>query len=80
MDHATLPNGTVYTETVVFSPPARYKDEAPYQIAIVDLDADRRMTVRIAESNGGGRVQIGDVVRFVQWKDDVAYFQKADAI
>jgi uncharacterized OB-fold protein len=64
-------NGTVYTETVVWSPPERYVNDAPYQIAIVDL-GDRRVTARIL----GERVAIGDRVEFVEERDGVGYFRK----
>lgn len=64
-------NGTVYTETVVWSAPERYVADAPYQIAIVDL-GERRVTARIF----GERVAIGDRVEFVELRDEVAYFRK----
>ena len=64
--------GTVYTETVVWSPPERYVKDAPYQIAIVDL-GDRRLTARIL----GDRVAIGDAVEFVELRDEVPYFTRA---
>jgi uncharacterized OB-fold protein len=63
--------GTVYTETVVWSPPERYVSDAPYQIAIVDL-GDRRVTARIL----GDRVAIGDQVTFVELRDEVPYFRR----
>jgi uncharacterized OB-fold protein len=66
-----MKNGTVYTETVVWSPPERYVNDAPYQIAIVDL-GDRRVTARIV----GERVRIGDAVTFVELRDEVPYFRR----
>ena len=30
--------GTVYTETVVWSPPEQYVNDVPYQLAIVQLE------------------------------------------
>ena len=30
-------SGTVYTETVVYSPPEAYVNDVPYQLAIVEL-------------------------------------------
>jgi uncharacterized OB-fold protein len=65
-------SGTVYTETVVWSPPERYVNDAPYQIAIVDL-GDRRVTARIL----GDRVAIGDAVEFVELRDGVLYFRRS---
>jgi len=56
---------------VVWSPPERYVNDAPYQIAIVDL-GDRRVTARIV----GERVRIGDAVTFVELRDEVPYFRR----
>jgi len=67
-----MKTGTVYTETVVWSPPEMYVNDAPYQIAIVDL-GDRRITARIL----GDRVAIGDAVEFVESRNEVPYFRKA---
>lgn len=38
-DRPPLTAGTIYTETVVHSPPEPLVKEAPYQIAIVELDS-----------------------------------------
>ena len=65
-----MERGVVYTETVVFSPPAQYAEDAPYQLAIVDLADGKRLTVRILDE----RVKIGDGVVFVEERDGVRYF------
>jgi uncharacterized protein len=64
--------GIVYTETVVHAAPARFVADAPYQLAIVDLDDGVRRTVRIL----GERVSIGDQVEFAEDRDGVAFFRK----
>jgi uncharacterized OB-fold protein len=66
-------SGTVYTETVVFSPPEAYVNDVPYQLAIIQLDSGRRLTARIA----GDRAQIGDPVSFVEFRNNVAFFRKS---
>jgi uncharacterized protein len=66
--------GTVYTETVVFSPPEQYVNDAPYQLAIVDLDDGGRLTARILPE--GGRVKIGDRVIFAEERSGVAYYAR----
>ena len=66
-------NGTVYTETVVWSPPVEYVNDAPYQLAIVEQAEDGRVTARIL----GDRVQVGDAVEFVEDRNGVPYFRKA---
>ena len=67
--------GTVYTETVVHSAPEQFVNEAPYQLAIVDLD-DRsgRVTARITPN---ARVAIGDRVEFDHDRDGIKFFRKA---
>ncbi|HEX4809335.1 MAG TPA: OB-fold domain-containing protein [Bryobacteraceae bacterium] len=66
-------NGIVYTETTVYSPPEQYADQAPYQIAIIDLNGGGRRTVRIA---GGDAVHIADRVQFVEETGGVPYYSK----
>jgi uncharacterized OB-fold protein len=65
-------SGTVYTETVVWSPPAAYVNDAPYQLAIVEREEGGRVTGRIL----GDRVQIGDRVDLVEERNGVPYFRK----
>ena len=65
-------SGIVYTETVVYSPPEAYVNDVPYQLAIIQLDSGRRLTGRIA----GERAIIGDRVSFLEFRNDVAFFQK----
>jgi uncharacterized OB-fold protein len=64
--------GTVYTETVVYSPPEAYVNDVPYQLAIVELAGGRRITGRI----DGERAQIGDRVMFAEFRDNVPFFRK----
>ena len=66
-------DGVVYTETVVWAAPQTYATDAPYQLAIVDLDSGGRLTGRVVEP----RVQIGDRVRFFEYRNGVAYFRKS---
>jgi uncharacterized OB-fold protein len=66
-------SGTVYTETVVYSAPEAFAGEAPYQLAIIALDAGGRLTVRIADN----RVQIGDRAEFVEFRKGVPFYRKA---
>jgi len=64
--------GVIYTETTVYSAPEQYVNEAPYQIAIVTLDAGGRLTARIA----GDRVSIGDRVQFIEYRNQFPVFSK----
>jgi uncharacterized OB-fold protein len=70
-----LGSGTVYTETVVFSPPEAYVNDVPYQLAIIELEGGRRITGRI----DGERAQIGDRVTFAEFRADVPFFRKQSA-
>ena len=65
-------SGTVYTETVVYSPTPQFAHDVPYQLAIVELENGRRLTGRIE----GARAMIGDAVHFVEFRNDVPFFQK----
>jgi len=68
-----LGSGTVYTETVVYSPPEAYANDVPYQLAIVELENGRRITGRI----DGERAQIGERVVFADFRNQVPFFRKA---
>ncbi len=65
--------GTVYTETVIYSAPEAFAEDAPYQTAIVSLDGGGRVTARVS----GERVAIGDRVDEIEERDGVPYFRKA---
>ena len=73
MSTVTAPGtGVVYTETVVFAAPEQFVADAPYQLAIIGLDDGGRLTARIA----GDRVQIGDPVEFLEYRDGIPFFRK----
>ena len=65
--------GEIYTETTVYSPPEAFLSEAPYQIAIVQLDAGGRLTARIL----GEPARIGDRVEFVEFRNTIPFFRKS---
>lgn len=66
--------GVVYTETVVHAPPPAFADEAPYQVAIVDVSGGGKVTARIV----GSRVAIGDAVEEVEGLHGAPAFTGAD--
>ena len=76
MHDAASRDGVVYTETIVHSPPEKYAADAPYQLAIIDLDRGGRTTVRILGKSPEERAQIGDRIVFVEERDGVAYYRK----
>jgi uncharacterized OB-fold protein len=65
-------HGTVYTETVVHAAPERFAAEAPYQITIIEVEGDARITARIE----GERVSIGDAVIETEPQNAVPFFRK----
>jgi uncharacterized OB-fold protein len=67
--------GTVYSETVIWMAPTAFVEEAPYQLAIVDLDAGGRKTARIQ----GKRASIGERVELVEVRNGVPVFRKLAA-
>jgi uncharacterized OB-fold protein len=65
--------GTVYTETIVWSPPKQFVADVPYQLAIVTLDTGDRLTGRIE----GEKVRIGDRVILADSRNGIPYFRRA---
>ena len=64
--------GTIYSETVVWSAPEQFAADAPYQLALIDVDGAQRITARIL----GDRAAIGDLVELTETRDGVCYFRK----
>jgi len=64
--------GIVYTETLVWSAPEQFVQDAPYQLAIVELDSGERLTGRIT----GEKVNIGDPVDFAEFRSGIPFFRK----
>ncbi|MFA6530211.1 MAG: Zn-ribbon domain-containing OB-fold protein [Candidatus Micrarchaeia archaeon] len=64
--------GKIYSFTEISSPPAGFEEQAPYVLAIIELDAGPRLTAQIVEVKGTD-VKLGDrvesVFRLVQ-RDD----------
>ena len=65
--------GTVYTETVVFSPPEAYVNDVPYQLAIVELEDGTKTT---GAHRRRARLRLATACTFVEIRNDVPYFQK----
>ena len=72
-------DGVVYTETIVHAPPEQYASEAPYQLAIIDLDCGQRVTVRVLGRAVEDWARIGERVVFAEERDGVSYYRKASA-
>jgi uncharacterized OB-fold protein len=76
--------GRIYTETIVHAAPAALAAEAPYQLAVIDLDpetqgqAASRITARILPGPSGERAQIGDRVEQAGEQAGVPMFRRVD--
>ena len=78
MPQAEFPDGVVYTETIVYAAPEQYASDAPYQLAIIDVESGQRLTVRILATAPIERAHIGERVTFVEERNRVAYYRKAN--
>jgi uncharacterized OB-fold protein len=76
VERSTPVDGIVYTETIVHSPPEQFATDAPYQVAIIDVEGGRRTTVRILGKEPHERARIGDRVTFVEERNGVAYYRR----
>lgn len=59
------PNGTVETYTTIHVPPAKYKDEAPYNIAIIRLENGLYVTARLLVEEGKA-IKIGARAKYIK--------------
>lgn len=69
-------SGTIYTETLIYAAPEQFVADAPYQLAIVSLNAGGKLTARIDNQGEGARVQIGDAVDFAEFRNGIPFFRK----
>ena len=63
--------GTVYTETVVWSPPEAFAKDVPYQLVIVSLENGKRVTGRTVAD----RLAIGEAVELAEERNGIPYFK-----
>jgi hypothetical protein len=66
--------GRIYTFTTIHAAPESFRDQVPYDIAIVELDEGIKVTARVKKMNEGS-IKIGDLVRFFK-KDEIGYWFK----
>ncbi len=57
--------GSVYSFSLVASPPEGFKNEAPYIIALIELEEGVRLTSQVVDWQGKAEVKIGDKVEVV---------------
>ena len=66
--------GIIYTYSTVYVPLSILEKEAPYVIAIIELDCGCKITGRIVASSEAD-ISIGAPVRLVECKDGVYFFR-----
>jgi hypothetical protein len=71
-----LGQGKVATFTQIRYPPKGFESEAPYVVAMVDLDNGPRVLARIVKSSV--ELQIGQSVSFVAFSKSVLEFKAGD--
>ncbi len=64
--------GIVYSESIVWSAPEQFVQDAPYQLAIIELDGGERITARIT----GSAVKIGDRVDLAEFRAGIPFFRR----
>ncbi|PZW48589.1 hypothetical protein C8P66_1043 [Humitalea rosea] len=60
--HELSGNGRLYSSTTIHAAPASFRQEAPYRVAIVDLEEGVRLATRLL---GGGPATLDSPVRLV---------------
>ena len=57
---------------MLFRSPEQFAADAPYQLVIVTLENNKRLTARVS----GERVAIGDAVELVETRNNIPFFHK----
>jgi uncharacterized protein len=77
LENCRIPGeGTIYTFTVIRVAPEAHQEDAPYPIAVVDLDGNLRLTARL-EGAKEGEIRIGQRVRFTHQDGKGHWFRLA---
>lgn len=63
--HKFAGKGKILTFSLVTSPPEGFKHEAPYMMAIVELEEGARLMTQIVDCHKMGELKIGDPVEVV---------------
>ncbi|WP_332898445.1 Zn-ribbon domain-containing OB-fold protein [Haladaptatus sp. CMSO5] len=72
--HDVVGSGTVYARTTIRVPGADHQGQEPFEVCVVDLAADIRITARVLDNPG---LSPGDSVQFVEARDGVFFFEAA---
>ena len=71
-DYPISGSGSVYTFTTIFVASEQFKSQAPYDIAIVQLDEGLKVTSRVDRPDQSS-LHIGDAVNYLK-KDELGYW------
>ena len=61
--------GKILTHTVIRVPPAPFTDQAPYAVAVVEMDDGPRITTQVVDWNEG-QLKIGQTVK-LEFRQDL---------
>ena len=70
-------NGRVATYTIIRIPPAGFEKQAPYTVAVIELDERLKVPARIANDPVSNDIKLFTPARFVERKDGIYWFQLA---
>ena len=78
LEEATLNGkGKLATYTIIRTPPAGNEEQAPYTVAIIELDDGLRMTARVANDPVSNDIELFTPCEFVEHKGSVYWFRLA---
>jgi len=67
-------SGRIYTFTTIYVAPELFKNQAPYDIVIIELSEGIKVTARMKKTNEAP-LRVGDPVHFFK-KDEIGYWFK----
>jgi len=76
-DIALSGEGRILTYTTIRFPPLGFEEQAPYDIAVIQLDKDINITARIAAQEDR-KPKIDDRVRFLEKRSGAYFFRLND--
>ena len=70
-------DGTIYTHTTIRIAPDAYREQAPYDIAVVELEPELRITARIEPDPSDRPLAVGQAVVFDRVDESGYWFTRA---
>ena len=70
--------GKLSSYTIIRVPPLGFEDQAPYTVAIIELDEGLKVTARLENDPVSNDLELLDPCQFIKHKDSVYWFQLED--